>query len=328
MSYRFAKDAPEGFTNSVKKVAIVGAGGHIGKAIAEHFLKTGLHTVTAVTRPTSNSSLPDGLGKAVVDYQDEKSLISVLTGQDLLVITLSVNAPPGTHMALVKAASKAGVRYVMPNAYSMNLATSEELRRDLPVSQLVLSNIAEVEEFGMISVSLMCGFWYEYSLAFGPSTFGFDFDNRTVTIYDDGKKAINTSTWAQCGRAVASLFSCKILPDDEGDESATISKFHNKILYVSSFKISQTDMFDSVKKVTGTTDHDWKISYAETGARYREAMEEFQQGKPEEFYKAMYARVFFPSGDADFEPNSDRLGLPVEDLDESTRLGISLRGLL
>lgn len=216
----------------------------------------------------------------------------------------------------------------MPNVYSMNLATSEELRRDLPVSQVVLANIAEVEQFGMISVSLMCGFWYEYSLAFGPSTFGFDFDNRTFTIYDDGKKAINTSTWSQCGRAVASLLSCKILPDDENDKSATISEFHNRILYVSSFKISQTDIFDSVKRVTGTTDQDWKISHVETGARYREAREELKQGKPEGFYKSMYARVFFPSGDADFEPNSDRLGLPVEDLDESTRLGITLRGSL
>ncbi|KAF6802881.1 CipA protein [Colletotrichum musicola] len=328
MSFSFAKDAPEGFTNSVKKVAIVGAGGHIGKAIAENILKTRQHTVTAITRPNSNSPLPDGLEKAVVDYQDEKSLISALTGQDLLVITLSLHAPPGTHTALVKAASKAGVRYVMPNVYGINLATSEQLRRDLPVSQKILSNIAEVEEFGMISVSLMCGLWYEYSIAFGPSTFGFDFDNRTVVMYDDGKKVINTSTWAQCGRAVASLFSQKILPDDEGDKSVTISDFYNKILYVSSFKISQTDMFESVKRVTGTTDQDWKISHVETGARYREAMEELKQGKTEGFHKSIYARAFFPRGDADFEPNTDRLGLSVEDLDERTRLGITLKGSL
>lgn len=216
----------------------------------------------------------------------------------------------------------------MPNAYSINIATSESLRKDIPVSNAVLANIAEVEQFGMTSVALMCGFWYEYSIAAGPKTFGFDLNNQAATIFDDGRQPINTSTWAQCGRAVASLLSRKILPDDENDESATISDFHNKILYVSSFKISQMDMFDSMKRVTGTTDRDWKISHVETGARYREAMEELKQGKPDGFYKSMYARVFFPSGDADFEPNSDALGLLVEDLDESTASGIALRGSL
>ncbi|KAH0431436.1 hypothetical protein CcaCcLH18_07052 [Colletotrichum camelliae] len=322
---KYARDAPEGFRNSIENVAVVGAGGQIGRAIAVQLLKTGRHRVTAITRSGSSNSLPEGLEKAFVDYNNEESLIDALKGQDFLVITLSLSAAPGTHSALVRAAAKAGVRYVMPNAYSINFTTSENLRRDIPVGNTVLANIAEIQQAGMTSITLMNGFWYEYSLIAGPATFGFDLDNRIITFYDDGKKAINTSTWVQCGRAVASLLSLKVLPENEDDKSTTISEFHNKTLFVSSFKISQKEMFDSVKRVTSTTDDDWRIYFEPTEARYKAGMEDMERGKPEGFYRSMYARVFFPSGDADFESDGDRLGLPVEDLDESTRYALSLR---
>ncbi|KAF9871975.1 hypothetical protein CkaCkLH20_10607 [Colletotrichum karsti] len=325
MAFRFARDAPDGFNNSIKNVAIVGAGGQIGRAIAEQLLKTGKHTVTAITRNGSETNLPDGLNKVTVSYSDESSLISALKDQEFLVITLSLSAPPGTHSALVRAAAKAGVKYVMPNAYSINFTTSGALRRDIPVGNTVLANIAEIQQSGLTSITLMNGFWYEYSLIAGTATFGFDLDNHIATFYDDGKKAINTSTWAQCGRAVASLLGLKVLPEDEDDESTTISDFHNKTMFVSSFKISQRDMLDSIQRVTNTTDNDWRIYNEPTDERYKAGMREMDQGKREGFYKSMYARVFYPSGDADFESDGDRLGLPTEDLDESTRYALSLQ---
>jgi hypothetical protein len=38
----------------------------------------------------------------------------------------------------------------------------------------------------------------------------------------------------------------------------------------------------------------------------------------------MYARVFYPVGDADFETDNSLLGLSDEDLNEATRAGIKL----
>lgn len=260
----------------------------------------------------------------LIDYDNEDSIVSALRGQEFLIITLSLSAPPGTHSKLLQAAAKAGVPYVMPNAHSINFNGPESLRQDIPVGRSVLENIAEVEQRGMISITLMSGFWYEYSLAAGVPTFGFDLENRKVTLYDDGKTAVNVSTWPQCGRAVAALLSLKMLPEDENDKSVTVSQFHNKTLYVRSFKASQRDILESVEKATGATDRDWQITYQDTEVRYKEGMEELKNGNQLGFLKAMYARVFYPSGDADFEPHNKLLGLPEEDFDEVTREAVKV----
>ncbi|TDZ39169.1 hypothetical protein CTRI78_v010640 [Colletotrichum trifolii] len=188
-------------------------------------------------------------------------------------------------------------------------------------------NIAEVRQSGLTSVAMMNGFWYEYSLVSGAETFGFDLDGRAVTMYDDGgNKAVNVSTWAHCARAVAALLSLKIVPEDEQDSSTTLSAFFNKTMLVSSFSVSQRDILSSVQRVTGTTDADWSIRYQPSGERHKEGVAELEQGIGQGFFKMLYARIFYPSGDADFDQgDNQKLGLPVEDLDESTRSALGLK---
>lgn len=158
----------------------------------------------------------------------------------------------------------------------------------------------------------------------GENTFGFSLASRKATFYDDGKKAINCSTWQQCGRAVAALLSLKRLPDDENDRSVTLSQFQERPLFVSSFTVSQQHMLESVKRVMGAGDGEWQVDYQPTNTQYKEGMEELSQGKQMGFYKARYARVFSASGDADFKTDNKLLGLPEEDLDEATRRAIDL----
>lgn len=93
---------------------------------------------------------------------------------------------------------------------------------------------------------------------------------------------------------------------------------------MSSFKVSQVDIFESVKRVTQTTDKDWQISYQPSEERYKEGLKELEQGNPLGFYKSLYARVSYPSGDAGFEPDDELLGLPKEDLDDATKRGLKL----
>lgn len=52
-----------------------------------------------------------------------------MKGHHILIITLAVRAPPGTQSKLIKAASKAGVSYIMPNAWGAN-PLNEELMKD------------------------------------------------------------------------------------------------------------------------------------------------------------------------------------------------------
>lgn len=72
------------------------AGGRFGSWLAKELVNTGKHKVTAITRKESASELPEGVIAAKVDYNDEASVINALKGQQILIITMSVRAPPET----------------------------------------------------------------------------------------------------------------------------------------------------------------------------------------------------------------------------------------
>ena len=257
-----------------------------------------------------------------VNYDDEESLISALRGQQFLVLTLSVHAPPDTHSKIVQAAVKAGVPYIMPNSYGFDIF-HEGIRNDIPRIPEQLEHVLEIEKLGASYVNMVCGHWYEWSLIAFKEGFGFDFQNKQVTFYDEGKTKCDISTWRQCGRALAALLS---LPEE--GVSPALADWKNKGLYISSFKISQRDMLDSIHRVTGSTDADWKIDYEPAEKRYKDGWKEMEQGSRMGFAKLMYARAFYPNGGAEFESTrglaNEALGLAKEDLDEATKRALDM----
>ncbi|KAL2839883.1 hypothetical protein BJX68DRAFT_271932 [Aspergillus pseudodeflectus] len=330
MAVRLAKDQPAGFTNRIERVAIVGAGGSIGKHLTAALVKTGKHTITAITRPDSTNQIPDGVHIERVDYaaDDDTALIEVLRGQQALIITMNVFAPPDTIIKLIRAAAKAGVPYILPNWYGHD-AANDALCEDSMLAPNRDRVIAEIKELGVSAyLFLVCGFWYEFSLGGGPDRYGFDFAKRTFMLFDEGDVPINTTTWPQCGRAVAGLLSLKELPEDESDEEPTLARFANCCVYVSSFRLTQKDMFESVKRVTGTQNEDWTITKGSVKERFREGQEGLRVHNWKVFTKMLYSRMFFANGDGDYASrrglDNGVLGLPVEDLDEATREGIRM----
>ncbi|KAE8375718.1 hypothetical protein BDV26DRAFT_299473 [Aspergillus bertholletiae] len=323
MALQYAKDQPKGFSNHVKDIAVVGAGGQIGKLITEALVKTGKHVVTAITRQGSTNELPHGVIAAPVDYNDESSLVSALKGKEFLIITLALSAPADTHHKLVRAAAEAGVTYVIANAYGVDVYGKEGLRKDLPIGNRVVNNIHFATETGLTWFAFITGPWYEYSLTVGPELLGFDLEKHTATFYDDGKTAINFSTLPQISRAVAALLSLKKFPDDEDDASVTLSRFANSPVYISSFHLSQEDVLDSVRRVTKTGSSEWHVTYESTEERYKEGMRLIADGKLEGFGKSLFARAFYPNGDGTYETANRLLGLPEEDLDGATLAAIN-----
>lgn len=302
----------------------------MGKHLTAHLLKTGKHTVTAIARPNSTSKLPDGVKVARVDYSgdDNTALVEALRGQQALIITMSVSAPRDSVSKLVRGAAAAGVPYVLPNWFGHDAANAQ-LCEDSLLAHMGDAIRAEIASLGVSAyLQLVCNFWYEFSLGGGPDRFGFDFNKRSFVVFDDGRVPINTSTWPQCGRAVAGLLSLKELPDDEKDASPTLSQFRNGSVYISSFRLSQLDMFESVKRVTGTTDADWTITHESAEQRWRDTHPEVLKGNFGAFTKMLYSRMFFPNGDGDYQSrralDNDLLGLPVEDLDECTAVGVRM----
>ncbi|KAA8645101.1 hypothetical protein EYZ11_008902 [Aspergillus tanneri] len=322
---KYAKDQPVSFKNVIERVAIVGAGGTVGSHLAAALLKTGKHTVTALSRRDSSNKLPEGVLVAPVNYDDEASIVTALKDQQFLIITMAPTAPRDTHSRLVQAAAKAGVPYIMPNEYGGDIDNTK-LGEDTMLGPVGKANRDEIERLGMRWIVVCCGFWYDYSLAGGESRFGFDFDKRSLTIYDDGNTKNSVSTLSQVGRAVAKVLSLKELPDDEKDKSLTLSAFLNKGVYIKSFVVSQNDMFESVKRVTGTIDTDWAVTHEATKKRYEDGLAQVQAGNMAGFSKMLYARAFYADdpNDCSARVQNELLGLPDESLDESTKVGMDM----
>lgn len=255
-----------------------------------------------------------------MNYEDEASIVNALRGQQFLAITLGVHAPEGLHKRITTAAGKAGVSYIMPNAYGYPV----NVKSNDVYGQTVLNRIDDTKNGVSSCIRLACGFWYEWSLANGEQGFGFTIKGRKVTFFDDGKRTITVSTWDQCGRAFAAFLS---LP--ESGVSPCVSDFINSELRIYSFQVSQRDMLDSLHRVLGTSDSDWEIKYESVEQRIKDGQEVLARGDFRGFSKSLYGGVFLSSNsDSNFAATmatvNDGLGLPKEDLDEATRRTVAM----
>ncbi|KAL1610509.1 hypothetical protein SLS60_002178 [Paraconiothyrium brasiliense] len=308
--------------NRINKVAVVGATGHVGSHIVAELLKNGRIEITAISRKDSKTTFPSGVKVARVDYSNEDSIVEAVRGHDFLVISLNTSAAPETHPTICKAAVKAGVHWIMPNAYGMDINNPKLMEENVygPVAKRYLE---DVKSAGGNYVILSCSFWYEWSLAAGLNFYGIDVKDKKAVFFDEGTQKINTSTLAQCGRAVAALLDLPITK--EGDKPA-LEDWKNKALYVSSFLVSQRDMLDSVHKALGDTDNEWSITYEPSEERTSKALQEMYKGSFAGFAQAMYTRVFYKNGDGNYEATqglaNERLGLPKEDLDAVTKWAV------
>ncbi|KAJ7580644.1 hypothetical protein C8J56DRAFT_1102894 [Mycena floridula] len=239
---------------------------------------------------------------------------------------MSVTAPPGQSAKLIEAAAAANLAWVIPDEFGAD-PTEEELQKDIISGPRKAGDRALIEKLRKNSwVPVVCSFWYEYSFSGGPDRFGFDFQNRTVSFFDQETQKVNSSTWPQAAPAVAHLLSLKVLPDDASDKSVTLSQFRNKPLYVSSFLINQKEMLESVLRVTGKKESDWKIGYEATKTRFAAANEQVKGGDRRGWAKLQYSRLFYQDGSGNFEAryglHNNVLGLPDEDLNEFTKIGV------
>lgn len=347
MSKKYAINQPEGFQNFIKNVAIIGVshptpitfislishqgGGQVGKHVFVALLAKNTFNITAIQRPNSISILPKDIKVIKAEYggdSDDSQLIEALRGLQVLITTMAVTASRDTTLRVSRAAAAAGVSFIQPNWYGHDDA-NDGLCEDSLLAPTREAIKAEFESFADTAcLFLVSRFWYEFSLAGGPDRLGFDFKNRSLVWFDDGNVKINTSTWPQSGRALANALSLKVLPEDEEDTEPTLLQFGNKSIYMSSFLVSQREMFESVKRVTGTVDADWTISHESAKQRWEDGMAEVKKGNFGAFTKMLYARMFFDNGDGDFESrrgtDNELLGLPVEDLDEMTRIAVRM----
>jgi len=272
--------------------------------------------------------MPSGVEVRKVDYENPSSLVAALKGHDLFIITMGVTAPPDTQTKLVEAAAEAKIPWIIPNEYG-NDTNNDQVNKDILIGGGKKQIRQHIEQLGLSWIGICSGFWYEFSLCGGPERYGFDLNNRTITWFDDGNVKLDTSTFPQVGRAVVSLLSLKVLPEDENDKSPTLSHWRNKFVHFNSFHVSQKDMFESVLRVSDTKASDWTQNTVSIKEWYEDGVAMMQKGNRQGFGKLLYGRYFFPDAPGDleklgFEPDNGKLGLPKEDLDEYTKIAFQM----
>ncbi|KAF1945544.1 NAD(P)-binding protein [Clathrospora elynae] len=301
-------------SNHLKNIAVVGASGNIGSYIVSALLAKRCFNVNAISRIESKATFANGVTVTKVDYNKPDTVVEALKGQDVLIITMSAFAHDA-QPKLIRAAADAGVPWVLPNEFGMY--NTEEAQNDTIGSSKTKAKEL-IESLGVSSwLGVTCGFWYEYSLSGG--SYGIDVAKREAVFFDKGTQRLNTSTWPQVGRAVASLISLPV---------SSLDAYRNRMLYISSFALSQRDMLKAVQRATGTTDSDWKITSEPTKQRYADAKEKMKSGDHSAFVKALYTRYFIDEEglyEKTHELANEKLGLPEEDLEEATKAAVELQ---
>jgi hypothetical protein len=300
----------------------------VGKFLVEALLKKEALSITAISREGSTNTPPQGVNVASINYEDQKTIVEALKGHDALIITMSVMAPAGQQEKLIRAAAEAGVPWIVPDHYGSDL-TNQQAGDDILIVAGKKKELALIESLGVSSwVAITCSFWYEYSLG-APGFYGIDIKDRHVTFFDGGTQKLHTTTWPQVARTVAEVLSLPVYPKDSLDSSVTLSNYANASVHVSSFTVNQREMFESVKRVTKTTDSDWKIDSEPARKRFVEAKKElFSTGNRSAFPKMLYTRFFTDDGAGLYEDkhglDNEKLGLPKEDLDEFTMKAVEI----
>ncbi|KAL6242902.1 hypothetical protein RBB50_010002 [Rhinocladiella similis] len=333
-------------TNHISKVALIGATGTLGSQVLSALLEQPFpqFQTTLITRPgsitasnhqelTSNPRVTIKAGS----YEDHAFLVSALTGQDALVVTLGFSACHRLQPLIIRAACEAKVPYILPCEFGSD-TTNPRLVSAIPGqiekvnARKMIENLGTAPDGTRTSswIGICNNAWIDWNLPGG--WMGIDIKNHKATLLDgQGKdKDVKSyfSTIRMSGLTTAKVLSLPLNADNKtfSTTQRTLSSFANEMVYSACFRLSQTDVIRAVQRATRTTDADWHFShvdlaqYLERGAEKRRAgnglgIMDLLNGNL--FVKGV-ADAFYPDGaEEEAELSNALLGLEdVEDLED------------
>lgn len=99
--------------------------------------------------------------------------------------------------------------------------------------------------------------------------------------------------------------------------------FANKLVYISSFCISQTDLLGSIQRVTSFPQSSWDIQFQDTEAKVAAGKEKLKYGDMSGYADLVYGHVFKDGAGGNHQTrvglSNQVLSLPNEDLDEEVK---------
>ncbi|RYP46613.1 hypothetical protein DL768_007235 [Monosporascus sp. mg162] len=293
-------------TKQTRNITLVGGSGTIGAPILSALVATG-HKVSVLSRPESTATFPSTVTVHKGTYDDEAFITRILQGQEVLILALNYGAVTAQG-PLIRAAATAGVAYVVPCEFGSD-ATHEPLGARLDLFSAKAPFRRLVEDLGASRwIGVVNNPWFEFCMRVGA--FGLDLKGRAARVFGDGAQKANFTTLRRVGESLAALLA---LPDAE------LAAYGNNWVYFSSFRISQRDLLESAKRVTGTRDEDWTVISEDPEDVIKAAQEEVAKGNGGAGIRILFALLFSEGMGGDYSAkviDYKKLGLEPEDLDE------------
>ncbi|CAH0018773.1 unnamed protein product [Clonostachys rhizophaga] len=288
----------------IRKVAVIGASGNVGKSTVQALLQEGFE-VTGLTRELSNITTPQGVKLVETDYSED-SIVAALKGHDAVVSTVSsiaVGQALAFQKTVVDAAIKAGAKVFVPSEFGIDTANPEApkiiplLRDKVDTLDYIKSKQDTISWIAIISGSM-----FDWGLSI-PGFGGFNVRARTATLFDGGNIAYEATNLDQVGRGIAKSLK-------------NIDVTRNQYVYINSFTVTQNDVLHALERATGE-----KFELSEGTARglWETSTEQVKNGNPLGTLDQISSAIYGEGGAANYSVDkglwNDKIGLAGENLE-------------
>ncbi|KAH7412831.1 hypothetical protein BKA64DRAFT_731109 [Cadophora sp. MPI-SDFR-AT-0126] len=308
---------------TIKTIAIVGATGNLGRLITNALLSTNKFAITAISRSGSESTLPTDPSITIKrgDYSSPEFLADTFAGIEAVILCLHHNSIPDLEIKLIDGAAAAGVKWIFPTEFGHD-SGNKELTRVGIVNSKKLGPRKRIEELAEKNpdlkwIGIINNPWFDFAMK--RNMFLIDPKRRTASLLSGGTAKFNTTMISTTALSIARLLSLPIA----SDEGAALSDYGNKFVYISSFRVSQRDILDSVQRVTGTSDADWTITHTDVQAFIDEGPAKLAKGDMTAVLNLLFGSLAKEGLGGDYESTKGLsnaiLKLPEENLDETVK---------
>lgn len=293
---------------ALTKVAVIGAGGALGK----HFMQSLLAStepkfqVTVLARATSNYSAPAEHVKVLKhDLTDHTALVNSLRGAEALVLMQGTDAEFVTvSKAAIEAAIAAGVKMVMPSDYGS---------KDTPLFVKAVALKPQVRDFvqkkaqeGKITYTIVKNGPF-FDIPF--KVYGIDYEAKKATLFDEGNQKFHATSCVSIANAVVRILRSP-------------AQYANKTVYIHDFHTTQREFLSIVESEInrdGSKFETTSLDMLELGKKSAEALERGERSMPN-IFDAIKSAVWGKEGAADWDENDDSLALGLERKDLRTEI--------
>ncbi|KAH8886320.1 NAD(P)-binding protein [Thozetella sp. PMI_491] len=290
-------------STTIKKVAIAGAAGDLGKVVFARLVSSGLFELRVLRRIGSKSTYPEGTDVVDVDFDSVDSLKAALVGQDAVISTVGYTGHH-TQVALIEAAAAAGVGRIIPSEFGAN--------QDMPATRQlpVFMEKTKVHE-QLIKTAETTGL--TYTLMYNNSFLDWGLERDFILPVVDGKRVIidggdlpfSATTLSSVADAVVGVLTH---PEETKNRSV---RYHDLIT-------TQNQILAILKKVAPT--RSWEVMHAKLDDLTAAADARLAKGlyDVETFAPYLARATFDPACGGKFDTNDNELlgvkGLSEEDV--------------